>query len=228
MLHVVIAEAEVELVPASIARHPVIRKEAQRRRKRATQMLLDSSLHHAAMHSLSDSSRRGRPDIAHYTLLTLLESPLNKQGMLRCYLHTRNDEVVFINPETRLPRACQRFRGLMEKLFAERKIASGDTMLLEMKDMSVAELVGSFDSEYIVLLSEEGQGIEAWELASKLVGKHNPCVIIGGFPSGGFRGDYSFVHERVAVFPSPLAAWSVAAEVVSHYRRCIADAKTQP
>jgi rRNA small subunit pseudouridine methyltransferase Nep1 len=228
MLHVVIAEAEVELVPAKIARHPVIKKEAARRRKKPEAMLLDSSVHHAAMRSLTDGKRRGRPDIAHYTLLALLESPLNKQGMLRCYLHTRNDEVIFINPETRLPRACQRFRGLMEKLFAEGKITSGEVMLLEMKRMGIAQLVRNIGSEHVVLLSEDGREAEPWELAAKLVSKRNPCVIIGGFPSGGFRGDYSFAHERISIFPSPLAAWSVAAEVVSSYRRCIADAKTQP
>lgn len=227
MLHVVIAEAEVELVPGSIAGHPAVRREAQRRKKKPTEMLLDSSVHHAAMRSLSDGNRRGRPDIAHYTLLALLESPLNKLGMLRCYLHTRNNEVVFINPETRLPRACQRFRGLMEKLFAERKITAGSTTLLEMKNMSVAEHVGSLRSEHAVLLSEDGRRLEVWELAEELAGKREPCVIIGGFPSGGFKGDYSFA-ERVSIFPSPLAAWSVAAEVVSHYRRCIADAEAQP
>jgi rRNA small subunit pseudouridine methyltransferase Nep1 len=221
MLHVVVAEAEVELVPKSIARHPVIRREARKRRRRATQMLLDSSLHHAAMRSLSEGSRRGRPDIAHYTLLALLESPLNRLRRLRCYLHTRNDEVVFIHPETRLPRACRRFRGLMEKLFAERRITSESEVLLEMKQMSLHQLVEQLAPRRVVLLSEGGRRLEAWELASKLATVKSACVIIGGFPHGDYRGEYPFA-ERVSIFSEPLAAWSVAAELVSHYRRCIA------
>jgi len=224
---VVIAEAEVELIPKSIARHPVIRREARRRRRRAEQMLLDSSLHHTAMRSLSEASRRGRPDIAHYTLLTLLESPLNRLGRLRCYLHTRNDEVVFIHPETRLPRACRRFRGLMEKLFAERRIESDNAVLLELKQMSLPQLVEQLSPERVVLLSEAERRLEVWELARELALAESACVIIGGFPHGDYRGDYPFA-ERVSIFPEPLAAWSVASEVVSHYRRCIAAGEAKP
>ncbi|WP_457555589.1 16S rRNA methyltransferase [Candidatus Pyrohabitans sp.] len=226
MLHVVIAEAEVEPVPASIAGHPVIRREARRRRRRATQMLLDASRHHAAMRSLSNAARRGRPDIAHYTLLVLLESPLNRQGLLRCYLHTRNDEVVFINPETRLPRACERFRGLMEKLFAERRIAAGDKTLLELRRMSLLQLVEQLSPKRVVLLSERGRRMESWELAEELSRHGEACILIGGFPHGDFKGEYPF--ERVSIFQEPLAAWSAASEVVSQYRRCIENAQAQP
>lgn len=228
MLHVVIAEAEVELIPEEIAGHPAIRKEASRRRKKLEAMLLDASLHHAAMRTLSEGERRGRPDIAHYTLLALLESPLNKLGKLRCYLHTRNDEVIFINPETRLPRACRRFRGLIEKLLMEGRITAGEVTLLEVKRMSVAQLVRSLNSGHVALLSEDGSSAEVWELGDRLANSRNPCVIIGGFPKDGFRHSYSFADERIAIFPAPLAAWSVAAEVVGSYRRCMANAQAQP
>ncbi len=58
--------------------------------------ILDRSYHHAAMKDIADSEKRGRPDIAHLCLLEALGSPLNKEGLLRTYVHTYNDYVISV------------------------------------------------------------------------------------------------------------------------------------
>lgn len=54
-----------------------------------------------------------RPDIAHQCLLMLFDSPLNRAGLLQVYIHTENNVLIEINPQTRIPRTFKRFAGLM-------------------------------------------------------------------------------------------------------------------
>lgn len=57
-----------------------------------------------------------RPDITHQCLLMLLDSPLNRAGLLQVYIHTSNNVLIEVNPQTRIPRTFKRFAGLMGKL----------------------------------------------------------------------------------------------------------------
>ena len=54
-----------------------------------------------------------RPDIAHQCLLMLLDSPLNRAGLLQVYVHTAKGVLIEVNPQTRIPRTFKRFAGLM-------------------------------------------------------------------------------------------------------------------
>jgi rRNA pseudouridine-1189 N-methylase Emg1 (Nep1/Mra1 family) len=56
-----------------------------------------------------------RPDIAHQCLLMLMDSPLNRAGLLQVYIHTEKNVLIEINPQTRIPRTFKRFAGLMGK-----------------------------------------------------------------------------------------------------------------
>jgi rRNA small subunit pseudouridine methyltransferase Nep1 len=46
-------------------------------------------------------------------LLTLLDSPLNKAGLLQVYIHTAKGVLIEVNPHVRIPRTFKRFSGLM-------------------------------------------------------------------------------------------------------------------
>jgi rRNA small subunit pseudouridine methyltransferase Nep1 len=46
-------------------------------------------------------------------LLTLLDSPLNKAGLLQIYIHTAKGVLIEVNPHVRIPRTFKRFSGLM-------------------------------------------------------------------------------------------------------------------
>jgi len=63
-----------------------------------------------------------RPDITHQCLLTLLDSPLNKAGLLQVYIHTKKNVLIEVNPKTRIPRTFKRFSGLMVQLLHKMKI----------------------------------------------------------------------------------------------------------
>lgn len=58
-----------------------------------------------------------RPDITHHCLLMLMDSPLNRAGLLQIYIHTEKNVLIEINPQTRIPRTFKRFAGLMGNTF---------------------------------------------------------------------------------------------------------------
>lgn len=102
VFNLVLAESALETIPRQLWQLPLIRKYAEKRRKKAQFLLLDRSYHHAAMKNLAENEKKGRPDIVHFSLLEALGSPLSKEGLLQVYVHTMSDYVISVNRETRL------------------------------------------------------------------------------------------------------------------------------
>ena len=201
MLTLVIAESELELVPSSIREHPVITKSAQKRGKSPQTILLDSNFHHSALRDLEEGTRRGRPDIIHTTLLCALESILNKKGLLTLYIHTRNDEIIHINPQTRIPRSYNRFCGLMEQLLCEGSIKN----LFHLEKLPLLSFLETLPGKK-VLMHQEGKEREVFP--------HMVCII-GGFPHGDFHTTFPYPSYRL--HHDPLTAWTVTTELIVRY-----------
>jgi len=218
MLHLVIADSEIELVPESIVNHPAVVGYARKRRKRPEEVILEGSYHHSALRNLEDGERRGRPDIVHICLLNALESIANREGKLRVYVHTRNDEVIYIRPETRLPRNYNRFLGLLESLFKS-KVVPRDLALLRIEEKTLKELVDEINPDGVFVMHEEGELMRPRDFGMVLAGLENPLVIVGGFPHGDFRSSVS--GERVSLYREPLMAWTVVNEVVVNFEAAV-------
>ncbi|XP_011500345.1 PREDICTED: ribosomal RNA small subunit methyltransferase NEP1 [Ceratosolen solmsi marchali] len=67
-----------------------------------------------------------RPDITHQCLLMLMDSPLNRAGLLQVYIHTEKNVLIEINPQTRIPRTFKRFAGLMVQLLHKYNVRASD------------------------------------------------------------------------------------------------------
>merc|ERR1712142_677744 len=67
-----------------------------------------------------------RPDITHQCLLMLLDSPLNRAGLLQVYIHTAKNVLIEVHPQTRIPRTFDRFCGLMVQLLYKLSIHASD------------------------------------------------------------------------------------------------------
>jgi len=218
MLHLVIADAELELVPEGIANHPAVVNYARRRGKKPNEVILDGSYHHSALKRLPDGERRGRPDIVHICLLNALESIANKENVLRVYVHTRNDEVIYIKPETRLPRNYNRFLGLMESLFKKGAVPK-DLKLLRMEEKSLEELIEELNPDEVFVMHEDGESIKPENFGKILSGLQNPLVIVGGFPHGDFRSKIPW--KKISLYKEPLMAWTVVSEVLVNFEASI-------
>ena len=215
-LVLVIVEAAIELVPKSIRNHPAVRAYAAKRGKRPEEVLLDRSYHHAAMRKLREAEQRGRPDISHFILLEALGSPLNKCGMLELYVQTRSGHVIWINPETRLPRIYERFKGLIEKLYEEPIVKADGRILLKLEEKKLSELIKEVDPDICILLSEDGKPTKWSEFGKIITSRRKPLVMIGGFPRGGFHEEtIRNADEIISLWPEPLEAWVIASRVIS-------------
>lgn len=204
-------------MPREISNHRVIQWHARRRGRRPTELLLNSSLHHQAMQRLPDGDRRGRPDIVHVCLLLALDAPLNREGLLRTYIHTRHNKIITVDPSTRLPRMFNRFTGLIEHLFLTGE-APPENPLLRLENASLAELIERIKPKKIITFSDMGQRKLCRELFDGLSKEDEVCVVVGGFPRGEFLSNVAELSdELVSIDPELLRAPTVTARAIYAY-----------
>ncbi len=216
MLTLVLADAELEVVPPAIQGHPAVRTSAKKRGRSPATILLDSSLHHPALKKFPEGERRGRPDIAHLFVLLCLDSVLNAQGELRALIHTRNDDVIRIAPETRIPKNYPRFVGLMEDLFQKGAVPEDKPLLTLERGVSLSKLLADFPAPKWVF-QEGGESVNLWQEFAKL--NSDLVAVVGGFPHGDFRSPVATLCDRiVSLHEEPLRAWTVTSEILVAYR----------
>lgn len=220
MLNLVIADAELELIPKEMLDDYAIRKHAKKRGKPASAIILDSNFMHTSIERYfpGESTRRGRPDIIFVLLQVAMESILNKKGQLRVFIHTRNDLVIDINPVIRMPRSYNRFVGLMENLFDKKEIKTNDEVLLSINESSVEGLIDKINFDRLVILSPKGERKKLDEIVDKV---EDYLVVIGGFSEGDFRSDVYSLGESYSIFEEELTIWSVASEIIAEYERML-------
>lgn len=222
MLTLVLAESAIETIPQEIWGHPLIKRFSKMKGKHPKFILLDRSYHHYAMRSLENNEKRGRPDIVHFSLLEALGSPLNKEGLLRVYVHSIKDYVISISPEIRLPKNFNRFVGLMEDLFEHREIPHKGKPLLTLERKTLPDFISDLKPTYIILFDRTGKARTFEETALSLAKQERPLAIVGGFPHGEFsETTLNLANEIACIDPEILEAWTVVSRIIYEYERTI-------
>lgn len=221
MLTLILGDTELELVPSGILSHPSAVANARIRGKKADKIILDSSVHHSAIKKLpgNDNLRRGRPDIAHQFLLLSLDSILNIEKKLKVMIHTRNNDVISIMPETRIPKNYNRFVGLMEQLFETGKVPPGseNPLIALERGVELKTLIERQESDVSIALSPDGKSVKLNNYFEKLKKKNITCII-GGFPEGDFRSQiYEIVDDKISIHKDALKVWTVTSELIVNY-----------
>jgi rRNA small subunit pseudouridine methyltransferase Nep1 len=212
----VLADAELELVPSALRGHPAVRASARKRGRSPSSLLLDSSLHHAALRKAEDGARRGRPDLVHLFLVLCLDSLLNQEGRLAILVHTREDALVRVDPKTRIPKNYNRFCGLMEDLFARGVVPSEEEPLLRLeRDTPLADALAGCPGRRIVLV-RDGRPIDP---LAYFAADGDVVAVVGGFPHGDFRSPVRrLCDDAVSLAPTPLKVWTATSEVLVAWR----------
>jgi rRNA small subunit pseudouridine methyltransferase Nep1 len=214
VLHIILAESALELVPQQLWGERSVLASAKRFGKHPGQILLDRSLHHQAMLKLKDGLRRGRPDLVHQAALAVTGTPIYLMGEAKLYIHTYANLVIEVAEKTRLPKTYFRFQGLMEKVLSGQK-----EELLRVREMKVDELIDEIGAESVIGFSRRGILMRPEEWVSKYV-KNNTIFVVGGFPRGGFSPDLVKKFDvMVAIHEMPLDAHVVLARVIYDYER---------
>ena len=222
MLNLILAEAALETIPKKLLSHPSVVKWAKGVGKMPERALLDRSYHHRAMLTLEDSLKRGRPDIVHFSLLEALGTPLNKEGLLRTFVHTIGNRLIYVKPETRLPRNYNRFVGLIEQLFRENRVPEHGQMLLKLRKGGLKDLLDEIKPSYALAFSRLGKPKTLHEVMCSLVKMEKPLVIVGAFPKGHFSEEtIKLTNELVSIDPEVLNAWTVTSRIIYVYERLV-------
>ena len=175
-------------------------------------------MHHSAITLLKNPNKRGRPDITHLCLLNALGSPLNKSGHLKLFLHTNNNKIFEFNPEIRIARNYNRFKGLMAKLLIDDFIGTKDSKLIIPYDGNLQELINSFEDHEITLFSCKGKLIDNYRNLFPKAPSRNCVTIIGGFQKSGFSEKISRLSDNlISISSYSLDAWIVVSKVISFY-----------
>lgn len=211
----ILADSELELVPAEIVNERCILNNARARGKPPENILLDASHHHPAFGKLRDSERRGRPDIVHFFLMLCTDSDQSAAGNLRAFVHTRNNDVIAVNPETRLPPHFPRFVGLIESLYEQHVVPSRENALLELRqNVPLETLVNALKPDEVLVLTSEGENSSLMQKIGELKGER-VVVIIGGFSKGDFRSDLSKIkHTKISLGQRQLKVWTVTSKAL--------------
>lgn len=222
-LTLVLAESSIELVPNEITGHPSVQKSAKRKRKEAAKLVLDRSYHHSAILKLGRTGQgRGRPDIVHFSLLTALGSPLNMENELRCFVHTRDDYVIDVNPRTRLPRNTDRFASLLEQLYESGTVSNNGAPLLSIKKRSLKHLLNEISSDSVIALTTQGVPQAMKTVASELALTSSPLILVGGFSTGHFSNRTLELSSRqYAIDKRQLEAWTIVGRAIYDYESAI-------
>ena len=215
-----IADTALELMPKELIHLETIKRSARKKSKKPYRILLDASYHHKEMELLENNKKRGRPDILHIYLLSLLGIPEIKKNpsQYRVLIHTYNKEVFEINPIIRLPRHYFRFVGLMEQLLLKGKISSKNQILMEKIDNTTLEKqLKLIKPENRLLFTAKGKKEELSSLFKKRVNE-NLALIIGGFPHGEFSKEVeNLTDNKISISDLTLDAW-IALSRIAHYK----------
>eukprot|EP01100_Stratorugosa_tubuloviscum_P009772 TRINITY_DN4116_c0_g1_i2.p1 TRINITY_DN4116_c0_g1~~TRINITY_DN4116_c0_g1_i2.p1 ORF type:complete len:300 (-),score=132.67 TRINITY_DN4116_c0_g1_i2:229-1128(-) len=161
-----------------------------------------------------------RPDITHQCLLTLLDSPINKAGLLQVYIRTARNVLIEVHPQIRIPRTFKRFAGLMVQLLHKLSIraADGPHKLLKIIKNPITDhlpvgaikIGASFKAKECVALQN---------YIPQFASLNQPIVfVIGAFAHGKITADY--IEKEIAFSYYPLSASVACGKVCDAFEYC--------
>jgi rRNA small subunit pseudouridine methyltransferase Nep1 len=197
-ISIILAESAIEIIPKELRNNYLILDYLKKVDKSINEVFLDKSYHYVAMKEgkMNDSWKRGRPDLVHICLLSILATPLYLKNLVNVYVHTIDNKTIFIGRQVRLPKSYKRFEGLMIKLFQEKRIKGDelvnnrDSYLLKINNnMSFDNLLDKvIRPEKIIGFSSTGILKNVRSIVNETIDLQEKHIayIIGGFPNGEF------------------------------------------
>jgi rRNA small subunit pseudouridine methyltransferase Nep1 len=166
-----------------------------------------------------------RPDILHQELLALLDSPLNKAGLLQIYISTVKKVLIEVNPSIRIPRTYKRFAGLMVQLLHKMKIKAGteSTTLLQViknpmsRHLPPGTRCYGFSCEGTLYSPIAlAKSILPLDLPDSVDEQHPPtCFVVGAMSTGHVTiTDHPYIEKMISVSNYPLSGASALSRIM--------------
>ncbi|KAF7493519.1 Ribosomal RNA small subunit methyltransferase NEP1 [Sarcoptes scabiei] len=175
--------------------------------------LLNTDDHLNLIHKYKKNPMYCRPDIVHQSLLMLLDSPLNRAGLLQVFIHTDRNVLIEINPQTRIPRTFKRFAFLFVQLLHKLSIRASET-----SDKLLRVIKNPITDHLPVGCRKIGTSFKCPKLVAPrdLVPNDGPLtIVIGAMAHGKVEVDYT--EYDVAISQYPLSAALTCTKICSAF-----------
>ncbi|KAJ3036650.1 Ribosomal RNA small subunit methyltransferase mra1 [Rhizophlyctis rosea] len=168
--------------------------------------LLNCDDHHHLLKKNGRDISESRPDITHQCLLTLLDSPLNKAGLLQVYIHTTKNVLIEVNPHVRIPRTFKRFCGLMVQLLHKLSIraVNGPEKLLKVIKNPITDHLPANCRK--ITMSSDVPAVRLPAYLPTLPSDQPIVFFIGAMAHGPDNWVDDLVDDKISVSEYPLSA----------------------
>ncbi|PWN51203.1 Nep1-domain-containing protein [Violaceomyces palustris] len=168
--------------------------------------LLNCDDHQRVLAKMGRDIAEARPDITHQCLLTLLDSPLNKAGLLQVYIHTARGVLIEVNPHVRIPRTFKRFSGLMVQLLHKLSIRSvqGSEKLLKVIKNPVTDHFPTKTHKITLSFDSPVQRLSTY--LPTVPKDHSIAVFVGAMAHGQDNFADGVVDEKISISEYSLSA----------------------
>jgi len=162
--------------------------------------------HQGILAKMGREIAHARPDITHQCLLTLLDSPLNKAGLLQVYIHTARGILIEVNPSVRIPRTFKRFSGLMVQLLHKLSIRSvnGNEKLLKVIKNPITDHLPP--DTWKITLTFEASPVKLSEYLPTIAHERPVAIFIGAMAHGPDNFADHIVDEKISISGYSLSA----------------------
>ncbi|KAJ9460071.1 Ribosomal RNA small subunit methyltransferase NEP1 [Diplonema papillatum] len=166
--------------------------------------LLNGDDHHKFLTKYGKDFADYRPDIPHQCLLTLLDSPLNRAGLLQIFMQTEEGVLIEIDPHTRAPRTFRQFSRMVVQLLHNFKIRAENAnhTLLKVIKKPVTIHLPMHTNRFGT--SKEGKKVELYNFVKELPDAEPTVFVFGGLARGHVKCDYT--TEVISFSDHPLSA----------------------
>jgi len=216
---ILLAEAAIEPFPNELLKNIKAKKYLAKVGKSPDEIILDVSEHGFLMKNLKKKYKRGRSDIVHLALLACHGSIIAKRKKLNVVIHTYNDVLIYINSETRIPRALERFKGLFSQLFKFKTIPpKKENPLIYSLEGTLEHFIKENREKHdiIVEFSVKGERMSLPEIAEELAKRKKPLLIFGAFQKGQIETlPESLIDKKIAIFEEGLDLFTAISHILA-------------
>jgi len=147
-----------------------------------------------------------RPDITHQCLMALLDSPLNRAGMLGVFIRTADNQLVEVHPQLTVPRTWKQFSAFMVTFLMRRKIKAqeNNTMLLRLVKNRIEEYLPPGSRK--IGLSVKGSKVNLREFCKKLPTDTPLVFFVGAVAKSDPASKCYFLDESISISDQSLSA----------------------
>ncbi|XP_038702168.1 ribosomal RNA small subunit methyltransferase nep-1-like [Tripterygium wilfordii] len=168
--------------------------------------LLNSDEHANFLRRNNKNPADYRPDIIHQALLSILDSPLNKAGMVQAiYVKTEKGVLFEVKPHVRIPRTFKRFSGIMLQLLQKLSItaASNREKLLRVIKNPVTQYL-PLNSRKTGLSYSSEKLVDIQKYVATISDDMDLVFVVGAMAHGKIDNDYT--EDWIAISGYPLSA----------------------